>query len=129
MTKSVVVVHDDPVFIERVVEALRRAGHAVVVFPEPLAALHTLDDPGSDANLLITRAQFPVGKSNGIALARMTRSKRPDMKVLITGKEHLAEFAEGLAEFLPHPVDINELVAAAERLLIEQERDGSRAAA
>ena len=59
-----VVVHDDPVFIERVVEALRRAGHAVVVFPEPLAALHTLDDPGSDANLLITRAQFPVGKGD-----------------------------------------------------------------
>jgi hypothetical protein len=51
------------------------------------------------------------------------------MKVLIAGKDHLAELAQGLAEFLPHPVDINELVAAAERLPIEQERDGSRAAA
>jgi hypothetical protein len=35
----------------------------------------------------------------------------------MVGQEHLADFAEGVAEFLPHPVDFDALVLVVQRLL------------
>ena len=36
---------------------------------------------------------------------------------MFTGQPHLAEFAEGVGTFLPHPVDIPRLVASVDKLL------------
>jgi hypothetical protein len=35
----------------------------------------------------------------------------------MVGKQHLAAFAEGVAAFLPHPVDYDALVMMAQRLM------------
>jgi hypothetical protein len=48
----------------------------------------------------------------------MALMKCPGIKVLITGQPHHAEFAEGVGEFHPHPVDILRLLDAVERMLI-----------
>ena len=87
MAKSVVLVHDDPEFVLMAVLALVLSGHSAVVYGDPVAAVDALDDPHTAADLLITRTQFQAGKSNGIALARMMRLHRPDMKLLTMGRE------------------------------------------
>lgn len=121
MSKSVVVVHDDMAFSEQVSAALRSAGYDVVGFSDPMATLDALER-GLSADILITRTQFPSGKPNGVSLAQMARVKRRGIKILITGKPHLAEFADGVAEFHAHPVNIPRLVDAVERLLGEGDR-------
>jgi DNA-binding NtrC family response regulator len=124
MARSVVLVHDDPEFVLKAVLALVLSGHSAVVYGDPVAALDALDDPHTAADLLITWTQFQAGKSNGIAVARMMRLQRPDMKLLIMGREDLADLPDEVAEFLPLPVDMDTLVATARRLLMEQEGPG-----
>ena len=64
-----------------------------------------------------SRKRRPSGKPNGLALALMARMKLSGLPILMVGKKHLAEFAEGVAQFLPHPVDYDDLVMMARRLL------------
>lgn len=125
MPRTIVVVHDDTVFSDAVGSAFRGAGYEVVVFSDPLMALAALEQ-SAPADILITRTQFPQGKPHGVALAQMVRLKRPEVRILITGKSHLAHFADGVGEFLPHPVTVTEMVAAAERLLGDKVDDDSQ---
>jgi CheY-like chemotaxis protein len=97
MAKPVVLVHNDHAFNAAAVEALGSLGHAIAVYEDSVAALDALEDPHTQADLLITRALFRAGRLNGIALARMMRLKRPTMKLLILGREEFAEHAAGFA--------------------------------
>jgi CheY-like chemotaxis protein len=116
MPAHVFVIHDEPEFADRLVGALSVAGHDVVAFVDPMVALDALD-AAQRVELLITRIQFPPGKPNGIALARMTRFKRPDVRVVFTAPPELEHHAEGLGEFVSAPINIAEVVAIVERLL------------
>ena len=80
MPARIVAVHDDLDFVDKLAAILRSEGHDVAAFSDPLAAWDAL----AGADLLTTRAQYPPGKSNGFALARMARSKRPEIRVLFT---------------------------------------------
>src|SRR5215472_17056324 len=64
-------VHDDAEFVEGAAAALRLAGHKVDMFREPMEALIALET--AQFEILITRARFPVGQPNGVALAQMAR--------------------------------------------------------
>jgi hypothetical protein len=47
----------------------------------------------------------------------MARHKRPAIRVLFTASPEYASDADGLGEFLPAPVHVDDLVEVAERLL------------
>ena len=117
MAGGVVLVHDDRAFAAEASRRIRELGREVFVYSDPMIALDTFDASEPPPGLLLTRTQFPPGKPNGLALALMARMKLSGLPILMVGKKHLAEFAEGVAQFLPHPVDYDDLVMMARRLL------------
>jgi DNA-binding NtrC family response regulator len=116
MPARVVVVHDEPEFADQLVGALRLAGHDVAAFIDPMVALDVLE-AASVIKVLITRVEFPPGKPNGVALARMTRIKRPDVRVVFTADPEFAAQADGLGVFVPAPINIVDVVGIVGRLL------------
>jgi len=109
MPGSVIMVHDDPSFVEEAAAALKLAGQDVVTFGDPNDALTALENERFD--ILITRVRFAPGRPNGVALARMARLKRPGIKVLFTVAPENVQYTEGLGEFVSAPIDIPKLVA------------------
>ncbi len=85
MPASIVVVHDDPQFIELSVSALLDAGHDVRAFFSSMAAISVLEAP-EQLELLVSRVVFPEGQPNGVSLARMARVKRPGVKILFVAR-------------------------------------------
>jgi DNA-binding NtrC family response regulator len=109
MPASIVIVHDDLDFVDQLTMALRLAGYDVVSFVDPMAALNDLDT-SHWLEVLVTRAFFGLGKMNGVALARMARSKRPGIRVLFTALPKFADYAEGLGKFMPMPLSVPDVV-------------------
>jgi ActR/RegA family two-component response regulator len=124
MPGHVVLVHDKPSLIEQVAPALTRAGYEVSTFNDPMPALSELET-GRPAEVLITRLQFGPDRPTGLALALMTRSKQPDIKVLFVGLPQLAHHAEGVGEFLAIPFSAVDLVDAVKRLRREAHASGT----
>ena len=116
MPAKIVVVHDEPEFIDEVVTAISRAGWDAVGFSDSMAAVHALDGEHK-IELLITRVQFGPGKPHGISLALMAKSKLPKIDVLFTGLPEYEEQARALGEFLPLPVATAQVLEVVERLL------------
>jgi DNA-binding NtrC family response regulator len=116
MPAQIVLVHDDAAFTERVSRALMAKGFKVMVLPDPLVALDALET-ATNVELLITRAQFPAGRSNGQALALMGRRRRPDLKVLFLCQPDIRRYLEDLGEVLMFPVAVSKVVEAAARLV------------
>ena len=114
MPANVILVHDDPEFIDGAVAALRLAGHKVDMFREPMEALSALET--AQFAILITRARFPVGQLNGVALAQMARMKQPWIKVVFTIAAENLEYTERIGEAVIAPIDIAELVASVAKL-------------
>src|SRR5580658_7779028 len=81
MPARIVVVNDDKEFTDLLAVALRSAGHDVATYPDPLAAWGALE-AAERTEVLVTCMEFAPGKSNGLALTRMARSKRPQIKVI-----------------------------------------------
>jgi hypothetical protein len=71
---------------------------------------------------LVTRMEFAPGKSNGLALARMARSKRPQIKVLFTALPEYADHADDLGDFLPMPLSVEDAIEAITGLLDGQNK-------
>ncbi len=113
---DIVVVHDDPVFLDHMVSALRRTGHDVAGFSQTPAALDALE-AAQRVKILITCMVFPEGTPHGVALGRMARLKRPGIKVLFIARADLASHAEGVGEVLAMPVTADEVVAKVRTML------------
>jgi DNA-binding NtrC family response regulator len=114
--KLILLVHTDADILTRVAAALRRAGYKVLGFANTLPAIDALEAKRKP-DLLITRARYPAGNPTGLSVARMALRKCPGIKVVITGDPALDEYAAGLGEFHPHPLDVPRLVADVDRLL------------
>ena len=120
--KRIVLVHDDLEFGIQLTAALTMAGYLVMAFTDPMRALDRLDaDP--HVKMLITRAQFPAGKPNGITLARMARVKRAGIRVLLVAKPEYSSHAEGSGAFMPTPIGVHDVVARVNRLLQPEDQD------
>jgi DNA-binding NtrC family response regulator len=115
MTARIFIVHDDSAFSKDVRSALEATGHTVAAFDDPMVALDALEERRIE--LLITRVNFGPGKLNGIALARMLRLKRPDVRVIFTAVPEHGHHAWGLGEFLAAPIRVDDVVEMTERLL------------
>ena len=120
MPARIVVAHDDPEFVEKTVSALWDASYEVAAFGDSLAALNALE-AAHLVEFLITRVLFPEGTPNGVALGRMTRVKRPGVKVLFIALPELQVHTEGVGEFLAMPVAAADVVAKVSEML---EADG-----
>jgi DNA-binding NtrC family response regulator len=116
MPARVVVVHDEPRFLEEVAADLRLAGCQVATFADPIAAWDALAT-AQLTEVLVTQIVFPPGKSNGVALARMARAKRKEIQVAFSATPEVAAAAEDLGTILPASMSAHEVVATVQRLL------------
>lgn len=116
MPARVVLVHDDPEFVEQAAAAIENAGFSVATFTDQAAAVTALERMRL-IDLLITRLRYGPGKPHGINLAQMARKRRPGLKVLFIALPEFAEQAAELGEFMPLPVAVPDLVDAVHRLL------------
>ena len=98
MPARVVVVHDEPDFIERTVAALRAAGHEVMAFTSSMSAIDALKHP-QQIEVLVTRVIFPEGQPNGVSLALMTKMKKSSVKVLFAALPETQNTLKGWESF------------------------------
>jgi hypothetical protein len=96
----IVVIHDDPEFLDALAEKL---GPGVAWFTDPIRALTALESAKTVA-FLVTRLQFSDRQPVGLSLARLARMARPDVRVVFTGMPGHEQYARGLGEFVPEPV-------------------------
>ena len=100
----ILVVDDDAVFGDTAARTLRAAGFEVVLAPDYRLALEDLES-SLPIHLLITDIVMPEGV-NGIALSRMARMRRPDLKVIyLTGYDIPGVEDESIGPVLRKPVD------------------------
>jgi DNA-binding NtrC family response regulator len=114
---QIVLVHDDKDCLEEVAAAFAERGYDIAAYERSMTALSALEH-AARADVLITRLTFPPGNPNGVSLARIARTRRPGIKVLFAGREQMREYTEGVGEFLPHPINVAELVETVTRLLL-----------
>jgi DNA-binding NtrC family response regulator len=116
MPARIVLVHDDADFLDAAGTALRQAGYEIACFSGSMEGLQALEEVKT-AELLITRLQFAPGTPNGISLALVAKTRRPELKVLFTAQPDTARFAYGIGEVVQHPINLAELVRKAAALL------------
>jgi hypothetical protein len=102
LSASIVIVHDEPVFLVGVTTALRHAG-LNVVSADPIVALNGIE-AGQHIDALVTRVTFPEGRPHGVPLALMLRAKYRSLKVVFAARAERIEHTEGIGELVPPPV-------------------------
>lgn len=80
MAQRVLIVEDDPAFLYAATKALHGAGFEVISASDYQNALAVLTE-SNGVHLLLTDMVMPKG-INGVALARMAKLRRADLKVL-----------------------------------------------
>jgi CheY-like chemotaxis protein len=113
---NVLLVEDDAFFRESSAKGLRQAGFTVHIAADHRGALDILDDD-RPIDVMCTDIVMPEGLG-GVALARLARLRRPNLKVIyVTGYEipGLADHAKG--PVLQKPVMTSQLVAEIGRLI------------
>jgi CheY-like chemotaxis protein len=112
----VLVVEDDEGYGQAVVRMLRKAGYQAQVTSHFQPALEALEGDGP-IDLLLTDIAMP-SQVNGVALSRMARMRRRDIKVLyITGYDIPGIDREALGPVLRKPISDEDLIAEVERML------------
>jgi CheY-like chemotaxis protein len=112
----ILLVEDDKEFAEALGKILRNAGFAVSVATDFRTALEDLESE-RPVDLLLTDIVMP-GSVNGIALSRMARLRRRDLKVVyLTGYNVPGVETEASGPILRKPIDDAVLVSEIERIL------------
>jgi CheY-like chemotaxis protein len=115
-TQHILLVEDDVTFGEAVVQVLRRAGYDVTLATDFRLALEVLQAERR-VDMMISDIVMP-NSVNGIALSRMARLRRRELKVLyLTGYNIPGIENEALGPILRKPVDEAELLSEVERVL------------
>lgn len=114
--RHILLVDDDKTFRDATGQLLRRAGFEITVASDFRVALEVLEAEGR-IDLLITDIVMPASV-NGIALSRMARLRRRELKVMyLTGYNIPGIENEALGPILRKPIDDQRLVSEIERLL------------
>jgi len=112
----ILVVDDDPAFGDATARALRAAGFEVFLAPDHRLALEDLEST-RPIDLLITDIVMP-DRVNGVALSRMARMRRPELKVIyLTAYDIPGVEDEAAGPVLRKPVDDEQLIAEVRRIL------------
>jgi DNA-binding response OmpR family regulator len=118
MPARIVVVHDDAEYLDELAAGLRTEGYEVATYPDPIAAWDALE-AARKTEVLVTRLGFPPGRSNGMALSRMAKSKRRDIKVLFLTSPENAEEVEDMGTLIVAPAPTDAIVEAVKQSLGE----------
>ena len=116
MPAQVVVVLREPEIGAQAAAALQAAGYDTVAIPDSMQALRALEE-STRAQVLITSVNFERGKPNGLALARMTRMRRPELKVIFTNGPDAEQHVSRDGMFLPSPLRPERLAETVARLM------------
>jgi CheY-like chemotaxis protein len=112
----VLLVEDDQTFGETLGQVLRRAGYDVSIATDFRVALEVLEG-SRPIDLLLTDIVMPASV-NGIALSRMARLRRRDLKVVyLTGYNIPGVENEALGPILRKPVEDAQLLEEVGRVL------------
>jgi len=122
MPARVVVVLSEPGLAESVASSIQELGHEAAPLTDSMSALHELET-AARIELVVTGAEFPSGKPNGVALALMARRRRPGIKVLLVGRPELQSYIDGAGTFVPSPVTPLQLATAAVDMLDHGDRN------
>ncbi|PTT78658.1 hypothetical protein DBR42_23000 [Pelomonas sp. HMWF004] len=113
---SVLLVEDDDVLGDVTTALLIAHGAKVLRAGHVDAALRLLDTPGVKPDVVLTDVVMPGGR-DGVALARLLRTQRPELPVvLITGFTNTA-IAEGEFTVLHKPCPPAEMLATLQRAM------------
>jgi DNA-binding NtrC family response regulator len=118
MPALIVVVLREPTLADQTADALSKVGYDAIAMSDAMVALRALET-ASSVELLITSADFPDGQPNGLALARMTRLKRPKLKVIFANGPETKPHLEKNGLFIPTPTTAETLAEAAAKMLAE----------
>jgi DNA-binding response OmpR family regulator len=95
MPAEVVIVHPDSGMASTLAHAFQARGWTVRYYADP-------PESASLIELLLTCVKFDDGRSNGQALALMTRSRRPNVKLLFMcapgDEQHVSDLGERLED-------------------------------
>jgi len=117
-TGHILLVEDDQACRAAYSKALRRAGYEVSTAADFRLALEVLEAE-RPLDLLMVDIVMP-GSVNGLALSRMARMRRKDLKVLyVTGYSLPGVDREALGPILLKPVDDDRLVDAVVQVLAD----------
>jgi CheY-like chemotaxis protein len=123
MAPRIVLVDDDAAFAAATAKALRNRGFEVFVAAGYRPALEEFESPRR-VDLLISDIVMPQ-QINGLALSRMARMRRPDLKIIyVTAYDIPGVEREALGPILRKPVDEERLLAEAQRALAETRVSG-----
>jgi CheY-like chemotaxis protein len=112
----ILVVDDDAVFGDATARVLRAAGFEVLLAADHRLALEDLEST-RPIDLLITDIVMP-DRVNGIALSRMARMRRPELKVIyLTAYDIPGIEDDAIGPVLRKPIDEDRLVAEVRRVL------------
>jgi CheY-like chemotaxis protein len=112
----VLFVDDDQVLAGALAQILRGAGYAVQLAPDYRLALEVLES-NAPVDLLVCDIVMP-DRVNGLALGRMARLRRPELKIIyITGHDIPGIEDEALGPVLRKPIDNDLFLAEIERVL------------
>jgi len=115
-TQHILLVEDDKTFGEAVGRILQRAGYDVSLATDFRLALAVLE-ADRQVDMMISDIVMP-SSVNGIALSRMARLRRRDLKVLyLTGYNIPGIENEALGPILRKPIDEAKLVDEVKRVL------------
>ncbi len=119
MTEQIWIVDDDRGVRFVLAEALRDAGHAVREFGDAASVLAALAD--TRPALLVTDVRMPG--EDGLALLRAWRERAQGPVIVMSAFTDVATTAAayraGAADYLPKPFDLDQAVAAVERVLAD----------
>lgn len=116
MPAQVVVVLRDALLAFKSAESLVRAGYNAIAMTDSMAALNVLE-AAREIELLITSVEFSDHQPNGLALARMTRRRRPELKVIFANGADMKPHVEEDGTFIATPTSPEAVVAAANELM------------
>jgi CheY-like chemotaxis protein len=113
---SILVVDDDEPFREASAKALRGAGYGVEAAPDYRLALQHLESE-RPIDLLLTDIVMPQ-RVNGLALGRMARLRRPDIKIIYLTAYDIPNISnEALGPIFRKPIELDQIVVEVKRVL------------
>jgi DNA-binding NtrC family response regulator len=119
MRARIVLVHDDQTFLGDLADGLRREGHDILTYDDPMPAWDNLRAT-ANIGMLITPVQFAPGKPHGVALARWARASCPGVRIVFIARGDFEAAAEGLGIFLRTPVTVNDVIETVARLTLSR---------
>lgn len=110
------IVHTDEELVHAASAAVRRNGHAVSGFTDPIVALHAIE-AAMEPPALVAGIRFGVGRLHGVALGLMAARKRPGTPVLLLASSDDAGHAKGVGRVIPADSPPQAIADALEGLL------------